>query len=159
MEFKEIMELIKTVDSSSLTQFEIERDGLHIKMQKETGKMQPLLNKKVNNVQNQEEENVKVFEDETESGSNSSAAESDLYEVKSPIVGTFYASAGPDAKSYVEVGSRVKKGDVLCIIEAMKLMNEIESDVDGTIVNILPENEAMVEYDQVLFKIKPEKEG
>ncbi len=76
------------------------------------------------------------------------------HEVRSPIVGTFYASPSPDADAFVQVGDAVGDGDVLCIVEAMKLMNEIESDVKGTIAKILVENEQPVEYDQVLFLIE-----
>ncbi len=76
-------------------------------------------------------------------------------EIKSPMVGTFYRSPSPDADSYVEVGTTVKKGQVLCIIEAMKLMNEIESEHDGKIVEILVENAQPVEYNQPLFRIEP----
>jgi len=76
-------------------------------------------------------------------------------EVTSPFVGTFYGSSSPDSKSYVKVGDRVSKGQVLCIVEAMKIMNEIESDFSGEIVEICVENENYVEYDQVLFRIKP----
>ncbi|MEO6192671.1 MAG: acetyl-CoA carboxylase biotin carboxyl carrier protein [Thermoanaerobaculia bacterium] len=72
----------------------------------------------------------------------------------SPIVGTFYRSSSPDAPPFVEIGARVKKGQVLCIIEAMKLMNEIESDVDGTIVEIYPQNAQAVEFGEPLFAIK-----
>jgi acetyl-CoA carboxylase biotin carboxyl carrier protein len=75
--------------------------------------------------------------------------------VTSPIVGTFYRSPSPDADPYVEEGDKVKKGQVLCIVEAMKLMNEIESEVDGTIVKILAESTKPVEYGQPLFLIEP----
>jgi len=85
----------------------------------------------------------------------SSAAEPSFHEIRSPIVGTFYRAPSPDAEPYVEVGHRVKRGDVLCIVEAMKLMNEIESDVDGEIVKIMVENAKPVEYNQVLFLIRP----
>jgi acetyl-CoA carboxylase biotin carboxyl carrier protein len=74
--------------------------------------------------------------------------------LNSPIVGTFYRAPAPDADPFVEVGSRVKKGQVLCIIEAMKLMNEIESDVDGTIVEIYPQNAQAVEFGEPLFAIR-----
>ncbi|HEY2738303.1 MAG TPA: acetyl-CoA carboxylase biotin carboxyl carrier protein [Thermoanaerobaculia bacterium] len=73
----------------------------------------------------------------------------------SPIVGTFYRSPSPDSPSFVEVGSRVKKGQVLCIIEAMKLMNEIECDVDGVIAEIYPQNAQPVEFGEPLFAIAP----
>ena len=83
------------------------------------------------------------------------AAEGKKYhEVKSPIVGTFYRSPSPDAGPYVEVGSKVKQGAVLCIVEAMKLMNEIESDVTGVLVEIFPKNAQPVEYGEPLFAIQ-----
>lgn len=75
--------------------------------------------------------------------------------VKSPFVGTFYRSSSPGSDPFVEVGKRVKKGDALCIIEAMKLMNEIEADKDGTITEVLVANEQPVEFDQPLFVIEP----
>lgn len=74
--------------------------------------------------------------------------------VKSPMVGTFYSKSSPDAKPYVEIGSRVKKGDVLCIVEAMKLMNEIESEFDGEIADILVKDGEMVDYGKEMFVIK-----
>ncbi len=76
-----------------------------------------------------------------------------ITEVKSPMVGVFYDSPSPDAEPYVKVGSKVKKGDVLCIIEAMKLMNEITAQVDGEIVDVCAQNGQVVEYNQPLFKI------
>jgi acetyl-CoA carboxylase biotin carboxyl carrier protein len=80
---------------------------------------------------------------------------SDLVEVTAPIVGTFYAAPSPDAPPYVRVGDKVEPGTVLCIIEAMKLMNEIEAEVAGVVVDVLVRNEEPVEYGQVLFRIKP----
>ncbi len=75
-------------------------------------------------------------------------------EITSPFVGTFYGSPSPDADVYVKVGDRVSKGQVLCIVEAMKIMNEIESEISGEVVEICVENENYVEYGQALFKIK-----
>ena len=75
--------------------------------------------------------------------------------IKSPIVGTFYRSSGPDKESYVGIGSIVEVGTVVCIVEAMKLFNEIESEVSGKIVNILIDNESPVQYDQPLFEVEP----
>jgi acetyl-CoA carboxylase biotin carboxyl carrier protein len=79
---------------------------------------------------------------------------SDYHEIKSPFVGTFYSSSAPTSPVFVKVGDKVKKGQTLCILEAMKIMNEIESDINGEIVEICLENESLVEYGQVLFKIK-----
>ena len=78
-----------------------------------------------------------------------------LLEVKSPIVGTFYRAPGPDDPSFVEVGDRIKIGQGICIVEAMKVMNEIEAEVSGEIVEILVENSQPVEFDQVLMRVKP----
>ncbi|NJD19006.1 MAG: acetyl-CoA carboxylase biotin carboxyl carrier protein, partial [Gemmatimonadetes bacterium] len=80
---------------------------------------------------------------------------SHLLEVPSPMVGTIYRAPAPDAPSYVEKGKRVSKGDTLCIIEAMKLMNELECEVEGTIVEILVDNAQPVEFGQVLFRVDP----
>ena len=75
--------------------------------------------------------------------------------IKSPIIGTFYTKPSPDKKPYISVGSEVKKGDVLCVIEAMKLFNEIESDIDGKILKVLVEDSTPVEFDEPLFLIEP----
>jgi acetyl-CoA carboxylase biotin carboxyl carrier protein len=84
-----------------------------------------------------------------------SAPASNLVEVKSPMVGTFYRAPAPEAPAYAEVGSAVKKGQTLCILEAMKLMNELECEVDGIVREVLVENSDPVEYGQVLFRIEP----
>jgi acetyl-CoA carboxylase biotin carboxyl carrier protein len=83
------------------------------------------------------------------------AAEEGLHWVSSPIVGTFYRAPNPDAEPYVKVGDIVREGQTLCIVEAMKLMNEIESDVAGTIVKVLPDNAQPVEYGERLFAVRP----
>ncbi len=83
------------------------------------------------------------------------APKSNLVEITAPIVGTFYASPSPDAGVFVKVGDRVKAGQVLCIIEAMKLMNEIEAEASGTVREVLVKNEEPVEYGQVLFRLEP----
>lgn len=83
-------------------------------------------------------------------------AASNLIEVKSPMVGTYYAAPAPEAPPYVEVGSRVVKGQTLCILEAMKLMNELEAEFAGTVREIAVENAEPVEYGQLLFRIEPD---
>lgn len=83
------------------------------------------------------------------------AAESKLITVKSPMIGTFYRSSSPDKPSFVNVGDEIKQGQVICIIEAMKLFNEIESEVSGRIVKVLVDNATPVEYDQPLFLVEP----
>ncbi len=82
--------------------------------------------------------------------------ESGLHTVTSPIVGTFYSAPSPDADPFVRAGDRVRKGQVVCIVEAMKLMNEIESDVDGVVVEVLPRNAQPVEYGEPLFTVRPD---
>lgn len=84
------------------------------------------------------------------------AAREDLAEIKSPIVGTFYATPSPDSEDYVDVGSHVDPQTVVCIIEAMKVMNEIKAEVSGTISEILVTNGQAVEYGQVLFRVRPD---
>lgn len=86
--------------------------------------------------------------------SDSKSKDTDLFEVKSPFVGTFYESPSPGAAPFVKIGDKVSLGQTLCILEAMKIMNEIDADVDGEICEVCVENESLVEYDQVLFKIK-----
>ncbi len=84
------------------------------------------------------------------------AKEDDLVKIKTPLVGTFYAKPGPDSDLYVEVGSHVEPQTVVCIVEAMKVMNEIKAETDGTIVEVLVDNGQAVEYGQVLFKVRPD---
>lgn len=92
---------------------------------------------------------------ETAGEAGGTGEEEGLHQVTSPIVGTFYRAPNPDADPYVKVGDFVEKGQVLCIVEAMKLMNEIESDVSGTIVKVYPENAQPVEFGEPLFAIRP----
>lgn len=83
------------------------------------------------------------------------ASDSNLIEIKSPMIGTFYRSANPESPSFVEVGTSVKPGDTVCIVEAMKLFNEIESEISGKIVKVLVDNSQPVEFDQPLFLVDP----
>jgi acetyl-CoA carboxylase biotin carboxyl carrier protein len=91
-----------------------------------------------------------------DTGQPSARVEENLVEIKSPIVGTFYATPSPDSESYVEVGSAVSAQTIVCIIEAMKVMNEIKAETEGTIVEILVTNGQAVEYGQVLFRVRPD---
>ncbi len=138
MDYEEIKKLIKEVENSKLESISMELpDGTKINMKKEQTEYKQ-------NTEKSEESKKLISAPEDES----------LKTIKSPMVGTFYSKASPSSKPFVQVGDKVKKGDVLCIIEAMKLMNEIESDVDGEIVEICCKEEALVEYGTVLFKIK-----
>lgn len=93
---------------------------------------------------------------ETSNQPSAPPSEENLVEITSPIVGTFYATPSPDSESYVEIGSQVTPQTVVCIIEAMKVMNEIKAETEGTIVEILVKNGQAVEYGQALFKVRPE---
>lgn len=169
MDYKNIQELIKTVSDSQLTSFEIETEGIRIKMEKKQQvvvEKMPVYSTAVEPVikETLTRENTAINQvpvQKIESSSPSTVENivkievaEDLFVVKSPIVGTMYSSSSPEAENFVKVGSQVKKGDTLCILEAMKLMNEIESEVDGEIVEVLGSNEDMVEYGQPLFKIR-----
>lgn len=149
MEYEKIKKLIDDVSSSKLTQINIEfPDGTKIKMEKENDKEVVVINSKT-------EETTDVIEkshNEVNENKNILTEESSNI-VKSPMVGTFYMKPSPTSNPYVEVGSIVKKGDILCIIEAMKLMNEIESEVDGKIVEVLVHDGEAVDYGKPLFRI------
>ncbi|HDK7169034.1 TPA: acetyl-CoA carboxylase biotin carboxyl carrier protein [Clostridium botulinum] len=157
MDFKGIENLIKAMSESNLSSMDIEYNGIAIKMKKENNKIYKqetisgeyekenrdniVEEKKLDLLNNEEKTDISI-------GDN-------FIEIVSPIVGTFYESPGVDKKPYVKVGDKVKKGDTVCIVEAMKVMNEIEAEVDGEIVDVLVENEQMVQYGEALFKIKP----
>lgn len=140
-EIKQLMDLLKDTD---VTELQVERDGAKIKIKREKFISSWEIPATAKHVTVPE---VKGIKEET--------TENRLLTVSSPIVGIFYRSPSPEAPSFVDAGSTVKKGQVLCIIEAMKLMNEIESDVDGTISKILVENGQAVEYGEPLFLIEP----
>ncbi|OOM81549.1 biotin carboxyl carrier protein of acetyl-CoA carboxylase [Clostridium puniceum] len=175
MDFEKIKELVKLVDSSSLAFFELETGNDHIKMDKSLnrgltdGNLSKLsntgaINNSVNsnNIQSsitsvEKSEVYTVEKEEIKTGEKEvSIDDTNLEVITSPMVGTFYSSASPESPAFVEVGGTVSKGKVICIIEAMKLMNEIESDYSGIIVERLVNDGDMVEYGQPLFKIKGE---
>ena len=151
MEYNEIKKVMDDMGNSKLTELEIEfPDGIKISMKKDDGKRLPApapavvaqAQPPMNIIQAQAPVEVK-----TENKIDGNV-------VKSPMVGTFYSKSSPTAECFVKIGSKVKKGDTLCIIEAMKLMNEIESEFNGEVVDILVNDEEMVEYGQALFIIK-----
>lgn len=154
MDLNLIKKLVRIVDTSGVTDLEIEENGLKVKIAKK------IRNSQIN-TQPQFAPQSSLYPHHTSSekveetviSTVESAAV--MHEIKSPIVGTFYRAPAPDADSYVQVGDDVAVGTVLCIVEAMKLMNEIESDVSGKIVKILVENGKPVEYNQTLFLIQP----
>lgn len=158
MEIKEIQELIRFVAKSGVSEVEIDKEGfkIHIKTgaQAQTAMvMAPPM------VQSQVLASPGVVDAAPSPAAPSAAAPSAApvapagTTVKAPMVGTFYRSAGPDKEPFVKVGDRVQKGQTICIIEAMKLFNEIEAEISGTVVDILIDNAKPVEFDQPLFVV------
>ncbi len=143
MELNELKELLELLKETDITELQIEKEGTKVKIKREKilssleipARKQTVITEKA------------IIETEEEAQR--------LVTVTSPIVGTFYRAPSPDSNPFVEVGSKVTKGQILCIIEAMKLMNEIESEVDGIVVKILVENGQPVEYGEPLFLIEP----
>ena len=145
MEFDEIRQLIELLKESDVTELQLEREGakLKIKREKYLSSFETISHPRRPGGAMPSETKAEVVE------------ESKLVTITSPIVGIFHRSPSPEASPFVEVGNTVKKGQVLCIVEAMKLMNEIESDTDGTISKILVDNGQPVEYGEPLFLIEP----
>ncbi len=151
MEYKQIKKLMDDVGESKLSEVEIEfPDGTKISIKKNEAKTEII--KEQVGIQPQVIPIVQEKENIAESKSENKKVEGNI--VKSPMVGTFYAKSSPTAENFVRKGSKVKKGDTLCIIEAMKLMNEIESEFDGEVVDILVENEEIVDFGKPLFVIR-----
>lgn len=147
MDFIEIKKLIDLMADMALTEIEVEESGRRIRIRKDL----PSGTEKIvvaSPPRPMEKEPVSQSETKKE-------ADGKLVTIRSPIVGTFYKSPSPDADPYTDIGDLVKKGQILCIVEAMKLMNEIESDVEGKVVEICVEDGSAVEYGEPLFKIEP----
>ena len=154
MNFKEILELIDKVAERGIASVEVEQAGTKVKIEGKTAGPQVL-----------HSYGESVAQPATSAATPAPAlpapeptaeedADAGLHIITSPIVGTFYRSPNPEAGPFVNVGDSVSKGKVLCIIEAMKLMNEIESDVDGSVVRIYPQNGQPIEYGEKLFAIR-----
>lgn len=152
MDVNLLKQLIKLVEKSEITEFTVQEGELKVKISKNSKQNFVQVSSPAQNIQMPVQNaspapiNLEIPK-ETKSDSN-------LVEVKSPIVGTFYAAPAPDADPYVRVGDSVSPGTVLCIVEAMKLMNEIECEYSGVIEKILVENATPVEYNQPLFVIR-----
>jgi acetyl-CoA carboxylase biotin carboxyl carrier protein len=161
MDLDQLKQILELVREHELSEFEVEHDGLRLKIRKDGAavvSVQPPLPAAPAAVS---PEAPAAPGSASAPASSSPAAEPaaaeaeiELAVVKSPIVGTFYRASEPTAPNFVEIGARVKKGDVLCIIEAMKLMNEIDSEYDGEIVNIYVENGQPVQYGERLFAMR-----
>ncbi|EQK42826.1 acetyl-CoA carboxylase, biotin carboxyl carrier protein [[Clostridium] bifermentans ATCC 638] len=155
MKVNEIKELLLTIDKTNLTYVNLKDENFIL----EVSKGEILVNTKT--VENKKEE-LKLTEvssaydeaNKEEASVDLEVSNDNIHVIKAPIMGTYYEASGPESSTFVKVGDKVSKGDTLCIIEAMKLMNEINSDVNGEVVEILVSNEDLVEYNQAIFKIK-----
>ncbi|MET1141245.1 acetyl-CoA carboxylase biotin carboxyl carrier protein [Enterococcus hirae] len=163
MNINEIKELVSQFDQSTLTEFDLREGQFELYMNKNEssrgmGTMAPMpvaTEAPRDTVVPQTPIQQTPVSEAPQASVEASQVSFEGVEVKSPIVGIVYLQPAPDKPQFKSVGDSVKKGEVICIIEAMKLMNEITSEVDGKIVEILVENEAVVEYDQPLFRIQP----
>lgn len=139
MDIKKLKDFIKFMDENNLSELEIEADKERIRLKKYEGQIAQPMHQPVVAANSSEAEKPQ---------------ETKLKEIKSPMVGTFYRAASPGSQPYVEAGQSVKKGDVICIIEAMKVMNEIKAETNGQIDQILVENGQPVEFGQALFTLR-----
>jgi acetyl-CoA carboxylase biotin carboxyl carrier protein len=162
MDLKEIQNLIKFVAKSGASEVKLEMDDVKITIKtgsEDDGKtyvQQLPMNMPQQQMQQAPQQQMQPQTQVSEEAPASKANDDDKYvTIKSPIIGTFYRKPSPDKKAFVEVGSEVKEGDVLCTIEAMKLFNEIESEVSGKIVKVLVDDSSPVEFDQPLFLVDP----
>ncbi len=157
MDLNLIRKLVKIVDTSGITDLEIEEDGLRIKVAKKIRNnqlnSQPQMVVQTESVE--DPASTAAVTGEKAPAEKSEKPSNNFHKINSPIVGTFYRAPAPDADPNVQVVDSVSPGPVLCVVEAMKLMNEIESDVSGNVLKILVENGKPVEYNQPLFFIEP----
>lgn len=157
----EIKELIKLLDQTSVHELEIENEGARLLIRK-PGKTEVVNVQAAPITHTYAPQAVPAIPAAAEAAipanapTTAPAAEANYHRITSPMVGTFYRASSPDTAPYVNVGDRVKEKSVVCILEAMKLMNELEAEVRGEIVEILVENGQLVEFGQPLFLVKPE---
>ena len=150
MNLKEIEEIIKLMNENKLGEIEIEKNGLKVRLKKEDNQIKQVIQDTAVNYQPAQ-------------GSNQTAQEAakeqeplrKLIEIKAPMVGTFYRAPAPDAEPFIEIGQEIKEEDTLCIIEAMKLMNEIKCETAGRVVEILVESGHPVEFGQTIILLEP----
>ena len=159
LKIEEIHELIKLIDDSTIDEFTYKNEGAKIKLKKNKEVVQQVAAQApVAPVQAAPAQQAPKAQApaQTEAPAQEKAASENLHKITSPMVGTFYASSSPEADPYVTTGSKVRENSVVCIVEAMKLFNEIEAEVKGEIVEVLAENGQLVEFGQPLFLVKAE---
>src|SRR6266436_3875437 len=156
MDLNQIKQILELVREHELSEFEVEHDGLRLKIRKDVNGAHVVTHAAsvMPTVSSPAAAAPSAAGPATSSPGDLGDGEIELAVVKSPIVGTFYRSSEPGSAAFVDIGSSVKKGQVLCIIEAMKLMNEIDSEYDGEIVNIYVENGQSVQYGERLFAVR-----
>ena len=158
MDIKQIHELVKLVNKSNIGELMIEKEGfkITIKQKKEPAQIvgQPMV-QPVHHIQQSVAPAPAAAAEKGSEKKTEAAKEDNLLTIKSPMIGTFYRQAGPGKPLFASVGDEVEVGQVVCIIEAMKLFNEIESEVAGKIVKVLVEDASPVEFDQPLFLVEP----
>ena len=163
MDFKQIQELIKMINKSNIGEVTIEEKGFRLTIKQKEEPAQQVFTSSVNHPQTVQSALPSSATQGTTSISASPAekpkaqeqATDNFLTIKSPMIGTFYRSPSPDKPSFVEVGDEITPGKVVCIIEAMKLFNEIESEIKGRIIKVLADDASPVEYDQPLFLVEP----
>jgi len=161
----ELIQLIKLADQYNITELEFKCEGIKLKasrqkftpfsstlegVEEKTPTSEVEVKTLLSSTTTEAKEKIVIVEEETET-----LPPEEYFKVTSPLAGIFYRAPWPGAEPFVEVGDNVKKGQALCIVEAMKLMNEIQSEIDGTVIKILPKNEDLVQEGEVLFWIKP----
>jgi acetyl-CoA carboxylase biotin carboxyl carrier protein len=153
MNIDEIKEIIAILENTGITEFEWEESGVKVRIKKGKEEWAFSTGTHESHIVRPSAEELNPAQEGFRQEEPKRSPQQKV--IKAPIVGTFYRAPSPDSEPYVEVGSVVKKGQIVCVIEAMKLMNEIESDVDGKIVEILGENAHPVEYGGPLFSVEP----
>ena len=153
MNVKEIKELINLMNENGLLELEIEKDGMRIRLKKTSSGIEsmsaPIIVERHSSIE------AAAAQQAAASTTAAEKAQAKTVEIRAPMVGTFYRSPSPEAPPYAEIGQTIEVGQVICIIEAMKLMNEIKSEIKGKILEILVDNAEPVEFGQPLFLIEP----
>lgn len=166
LKIQELREIIRLIDQSSIDEFTFEQDGSVVSIKKSLAASPVVQTEPVSQTPQQPVETAPVVkqsetvtpaapsENQEQVASGGNAADENIEEIISPMVGTFYTKPSPESDTYVEVGAEVRPDSIVCIVEAMKLFNEIEAEVNGEIVEILVGDGELVEYGQPLFKVK-----
>ncbi len=150
MNLKEIKELVNLMNENNLMELEVEKEGMRIRLKKTPSQTEGIAGPIII-----EKEKVSEAQRSNETIQGTEKPGANAVEIKSPMVGTFYRAPAPEAAPYVEVGQIIETGQVICIIEAMKLMNEIKSEIKGKILEVLVDNAEPVEFGQSMFLIEP----